>query len=100
MDKDQYIKENVFYLSNEKELEINLYYPRVGENPNKIAINLVDVRCSDGIKIEYDFDRDGWVIYQQSGTFHDGWSEDNGDWVEVSFAQSWTRYKESTEENQ
>ena len=63
---------------------VDLWYPRVGDNPNKINVGLMDVRASDGLQIEYDFDRDGWIIRQDA---NDG--EGPEDWQEVVFLQSW-----------
>lgn len=37
-------------------------YPRIGERVTSIAVGLEDVRAANDIRIQFDFDRDGWVI--------------------------------------
>ncbi|WP_133120529.1 hypothetical protein [Heyndrickxia camelliae] len=49
---------------NKKIKRVKLEYPRTEGNANAILLDLIDVRASDGILIEYDFYRDGWVISQ------------------------------------
>lgn len=61
---------------------IDWMYPDIYDDKPRsfLQIHLVHTRASDGIRIEYDSHRDGWVILQ----------EDNHDeWKEVAFAQSW-----------
>jgi hypothetical protein len=41
-----------------------LSYPRSPGHASVIGLDLEDVRSSDGIRISYDFERDGWVIAQ------------------------------------
>lgn len=43
---------------------IELWYPRSNTNeyPNAVEIDLVDVRAANSILVEYDFDRDGWMV--------------------------------------
>lgn len=65
---------------------IEFMYPRVEENPDTLEIDLMDVRASDGLRIQYDFKRDGWSIQQPI-------NEDT--WKEVYFAQSWALEEES-----
>jgi hypothetical protein len=46
-------------------LEVAIYYPNaVGNNYKAVQVELCDVRAADGIRISYDFDRDGWKIEQ------------------------------------
>lgn len=73
----------------ENEICVNLWYPRCDENAKLIVIDLVDVRAADGIRVSYDFERDGWKI-EQASRFSFGPDEpcDLG-WVEVSFIQAW-----------
>jgi hypothetical protein len=69
---------------------IDLYYPRSGD-VQTIDIDLVDVRANDGLRIRYDFDRDGWVIMQPKRVLQDtgpGTAEIET-WHEVFFAQAW-----------
>ena len=80
-------------------LTVELMYPRSNE-VNKVLIGLCDVRASDGILVEYDFDRDGWSI-KQASTF--SWDANDGvcdpDYQEVAFIQSWARAKPGTFED-
>lgn len=61
---------------------ISLNYPRSEGHANTVDIDLCDVRASDGIRVTYDFDRDGWVILQPKG-------ENLEEWVETAFVRSW-----------
>lgn len=84
-----------------------LFYPPRddhSENPQDraryIKVDLCDVRAADGLRISYDFDRDGWKVEQlrwEAGYVtrfgrdggpdeHYEWPEE---WVEVSFHPSW-----------
>jgi len=79
-------------------LEVEFNYPEMDEthlSKPLIEVNLCHVRAADGIQVKYDFNRDGWAIYQAS-TF--SWDEDSKecdmDWKEVSFIQAWQREKE------
>ncbi len=70
-------------------LVVDLWYPQQDGQPKYIDLGLVDVRASDGIRISYDFERDGWVIEQprKQGQLE----EYDPQWKEVSFVQSWGR---------
>jgi len=86
------------------------YPPRTDEDHRKrfvegrgwqvthIEIDQMSVRATDGIRLNYDYKRDGWVI-EQASRF--AWPlEDQAcdrDWQEVAFIQSWAR-AESKEE--
>lgn len=68
---------------------VDLFYPR--NNPIKaVQIELSDIRAADDILIEYDFDRDGWVI-KQAQVFE--WEADDDvcdpQWKEVAFIEAW-----------
>ncbi len=75
---------------------VDLEYPRNSES-KEIDINLVDVRASDGIRISYDFDRDGWVIKQpyfeevlvEKNRGGSDYYKDIEHFEEVAFIQSW-----------
>lgn len=73
-------------------MHIEFSYPRVDGNIKEIKLGLSDVRASDGIKIHYDFERDGYVIMQpyvikkDMGHYIDAATET---WEEVGFFQSW-----------
>lgn len=84
---------NAFYKSDCNEPEIDLFYPRAGnDNATHIQVGLSDVRSADSIRISYDFDRNGYVI-EQASIF--SWDVDdtemNSDWQEVAFIQAWGR---------
>lgn len=76
------------------ELHYDLWYPGPGVgNPTHLQIGMMHVRATDGIRVSYDFERDGWVI-EQGGVW--SWSEDDPkphdeDWQEVAFVRSWAR---------
>ena len=75
-----------------KTLSFDLFYPRNGGNIDKVEIGLSDVRASDSILIEYDFDRDGWSIKQVSKFQREEDDEEyDPDWQEVVFIQAWGR---------
>jgi len=77
---------------NERKIkQVELFYPRI-EEITAIRIDLIDVRAADGILIEYDFDRDGWKISQNDGTFND--DKDDWNWKEVAFLDAWNLYKD------
>lgn len=74
-------------------LDIDLHYPRAeSKNVTKVVLGLCDIRASDGIRLSYDFERDGWVI-EQASIFE--WEGDDEvcdpDWQEVAFVVSWGR---------
>lgn len=73
-------------------------YPR--QNKIKfLEVGLSDVRASDGIRIWYDFERDGYVIEQPQQL---AWRLDekiDEKWKEVAFAQSW-RFEKEQKENE
>lgn len=72
-------------------LSVEHTYPNI--NPNGVKyfeINQESVRATDGIRLHYDYDRDGWVIEQPtklSWLYKDD-ACDMG-WKEVAFIQSW-----------
>ena len=76
---------------NDDVLIVNLTYPPYKDSDNKygkcqhVEINQESVRASDGIRVHYDYDRDGFVIEQPIP------AEDiiNKKWVEVAFVASW-----------
>jgi hypothetical protein len=77
------------------EVHIDLWYPRMDDQPTYVCVGLMDVRAADDIRISYDFDRDGWRI-EQASTFK--WPADDDvcdpDWQEVAFVQAWGRQGE------
>jgi len=76
---------NNFHISrNENELSVELTYPQVNTygGCQYILVDQESVRASDGIRLHYDYERDGWVIEQP---------DNNENWKETAFAQSWAR---------
>jgi len=79
-------------------VRVELNYPRTEAALTKfIEVGLCDVRAADSIRIDYDYDRDGWRIMQQAFNEHGGASEPE-DWHEVYFAQAWQLEKPSKED--
>jgi hypothetical protein len=78
---------------------IDLWYPSVEGSVKYLDIGLIAVRASDGIRVSYDFDRDGWKIEQPS-VFK--WAPEDKvcdlAWREVAFVQSWQFDKQEGDE--
>jgi hypothetical protein len=72
-------------------LHVELMHPRIKGNVDTVEVNLCDVRAADGIRIRYDFARDGWSILQASRFEWELGEEPDGDWQEVAFVQAWAR---------
>jgi hypothetical protein len=72
-------------------IRIDLEYPRVDFNPDKIVVDLMDVRAADSIEISYDFDRDGWVIKMDKTFKADGYMEVLEEKQEVAFIPAWNQ---------
>lgn len=71
---------------------LDIYYPRIEGNPKYLEVGLSDVRASDGIRIHYDFDRDGFVISQPKPhlvAIGDRSYDEREEWIEVAFCGSW-----------
>jgi hypothetical protein len=99
IDIDACEEENVVHLT--------INYPRANA-VDTVDIGLCDVRATDGIRVMYDFERDGWIIYQprswhpQIDEHSYGYKEE---WIESAFVPSWKyaleeeekfNYKETT----
>lgn len=73
-------------------LTIDLTHPELNQL-KYVKFNQESVRASDGVRLSYDYDRDGIVI-EQASKFSWG-DEDDGscdpDRKEVAFIQSWAR---------
>lgn len=72
-------------------LKVEITYPgwKEGDEPNRVRIIEVDqesVRASDGIRLIYDYDRDGWVIQQPT---YDEEGDRGEEWHETAFVRSW-----------
>ena len=102
--ESEYTGPNNFHISvHGRELHVGLTYPPrdakdEAEKPDQVRYVMVDqesVRASDGIRVWYDYERDGFVI-EQGSTFE--WNSDEEatadnaeDWQEVAFVKSWAR---------
>ena len=77
---------------------VTLWYPRQEGNAKAVEIDLCCVRAADSILVEYDFERDGWVIKQASRFEFDASDTvcDPG-WKEVAFVQAWAPDKRDTQ---
>lgn len=90
--KDPYGKENNFHAHTIRdELHIELTYPDLpGNKIQYLVFDQESVRASDGIRISYDYDRDGYKI-EQASVFE--WSADDEicdpQWKEVAFIRAW-----------
>lgn len=78
--------------------EVELWYPRDSE-VKAVEVSLIDVRSADDIRISYDYDRNGWVIWQRAAF---DWPDDdvvnNPGWQEVAFCKAWARDKSHLKE--
>ena len=70
---------------------VDLEYPGTDGNPTHLHINLLHVRAADGIRVSYDFKRDGWVIEQAKYFSWLPGAECDPGWAEVAFVQAWAR---------
>lgn len=76
-------------------LDVTLTYPPWGEGGVEgkvkyVAIDQEAVRASDGIRVCYDYERDGWSIQQPKRL---SWPADDPvcdwGWTETAFVRSW-----------
>src|SRR6056297_2959422 len=82
----------IFEPRGDNEVEFQFAYPRNNNKIKHLRVGIMDVRASDGIRISYDFERDGYVIEQPK--YSEWESEEDYDergygWTEVAFIQSW-----------
>ena len=80
------------------ELQVELIYPPHTSRKDDsgkckyVCVNQESARATDGVRLWYDYNRDGWVI-EQASTFQ--WADDDKvldhDWREVAFVKSWAR---------
>lgn len=82
------------------ELSVEITYPQITKSGvTKIYIDQESVRATDGIRLQYDYERDGWII-EQASRF--AWRADDNvcdpDWREVAFIQSWAREESEDEQ--
>lgn len=70
-------------------IRVELMYPRSEGLPRFIHVGLCDVRAADGLRLSYDFDRDGWKVEQASVFEWEVGSDCDPGWKEVAFVQAW-----------
>jgi hypothetical protein len=77
------------------EIHVDLEYPRNEGSARYIVVDLMEVRAADGVRISYDFDRDGWVI-EQAAVFRWECGDTVCDpkWREAAFLPAW-QFEES-----
>lgn len=91
--------QNNFHVTKDGDtLRVDLTYPPYtdAENINGkcrfVYVNQESVRASDGVRLYYDFDRDGFVVEQPKPRLvalgKDSYDTVE-DWIEVGFFQSW-----------
>jgi len=80
-------------LCDDAELGVEIYYPsRDRSRASVVEVDLMDVRAADSIRIQYDFDRNGWSIMQASKfRWRSDDEECDPDYQEVAFIQAWAR---------
>lgn len=80
------------------ELHINLTYPphtdadNINNQCRYVYVNQEATRASDGVRLYYDYERDGFVVEQPRPRMKlvgDKSYESIKDWIEVGFFQSW-----------
>lgn len=76
----------------EDTMTVDLWYPDLEGNQRYLEVGMFDVRATDGIRLSYDKARDGWVV-EQRVTLEEcaDDSDDNTNWKEVAFVESWQR---------
>lgn len=95
--KSDYGAENYDVRRVDSVLDINITYPgwQDGENPERVRfvqVNQESVRASDGIRLCYDYQRDGWSIMQpkiHEKLVRENVYEDEEEWIETAFVGSW-----------
>lgn len=98
--------DNFHVARKDDELHVELTYPPYTDADNAngqcrhVYVNQESVRASDGIRVHYDFERDGFVIEQPEPyevEREDGVFEGREKWIEVAFCQSWKFDKRETD---
>ncbi len=78
-----------YFMKSDAGLHVDLWYPRSEDRPQAVFVGLVDVRAADGIRITYDFDRDGWRIEQAQRFVWENDDDCDPMWKEVAFVEAW-----------
>jgi hypothetical protein len=70
--------------------------PLTTEDRSILRLSLMHVRAANDIEIEYNSERDGWVIFQHVKTVAEEWDEANNTWIdgveerrEMAFIPAW-----------
>lgn len=85
-------------------LKVDLTYPPRDNEPDNgrvryVGFNQESVRASDGVRLHYDYERDGVVVEQASRfTWNADDKECDPDWQEVAFIPSWGRQESDEDE--
>lgn len=88
---------NFHVAKHDDELHVSLTYPPWTDEDNAkgqcrhVVVNQEAVRASDGIRVHYDYDRDGFVVEQPKPYMRlvDGVYQCHDEWIEVGFFKSW-----------
>lgn len=75
----------------ENVVEVDINYPR--NSPiDTIEIELFDMRAADALRVQYDYERDGWVM-SQPRQYYVPLGDDSFDleieWIESAFCPAW-----------
>lgn len=69
-------------------VSVEIFYPRQ-RSIKAVQVGLCDVRAADDVRIEYDFERDGWKVSQRHYAQADGYMTCDGAWHEMAFLPAW-----------
>ena len=89
--------DNFHIIRHDDELHVELTYPPYTDAENKGQVRYVvfdqeSVRATDGIRLSFDFDRNGYKVEQASTfTFECDDPICDPDWQEVAFVPAWGR---------
>ena len=78
----------------EDRVRVDFWYPKQAiedETYIPLEIGLDDVRAADAIRVEYDYERDGYVIKQDFGSDERQDWERESDWRETAFVKAWPK---------
>lgn len=70
---------------------VDLWYPDAQGEPTVVEIQLVHVRAARDIRVQYDFDRDGYVVSAPDTDGYDPYVDARDErYVEVAFVPAWS----------
>jgi hypothetical protein len=75
----------------EKRRHLEFVYPNIYPDAplDRVSIGLTHVRAANTITVEYDGERDGWVIRMDRTVERDGCAETVAEACEVAFVPAW-----------